>query len=854
MSSPPKKFFISRAGEDAHRAQQIAQILEDAGHQTFIQDWDILPGHSFPDRITEGLRGCTHVIAVISPHYVSKPYTLSEVYAAWTVDPLGRDRHTIPVKIENTERHPLLRQLVEINLVGLDPSTARRTLLDGIADTRPRQAPDAAHRIFIGKLPATDPTLIGRDDELATLDAAWANPKTNFLQIIAPGGTGKTALMTKWYKRHVGQATIFGWSFYSQGSSVDRNVSSDPFFADALQFFDIKVEPTASIYTKAERLASRMREERVLLILDGMEPLQEPSGGLKDSALKVLLEELSVHNRGLVLCTTRVRLTDVPDDAPADQSLDLNNLTPEDGARYLRHLNVEGQDDELLKASNDFGNHALALTLLGNYVADFLDGDIRRRADIKDLGVKDNKPGNHARKVMQGYERMFAGMPEASILRALGYFDHPAEPDALKLVLPGMSVTEYRAALNRLYRARLVLTKTPDQPIDCHPLVREHFGSVAKRDDREAYEKGHSTLYEYYSKQAPEFPDTLEQMTPLFHTIRHGCQAGRHPEALEDIYYNRIRRGTEAYLIHKLGAFATNLSLLAHFFEEPWSTPVPTLTSAAQSWVISSAAFALRALGRLADAVEPMRAGAEAAVEQGDWTNAAIRYSNLSELQLILGRIKDSVASARRSIEYADQSGEAFQRMSKRCTLAHALHQSGQYAESAAVFQEAEKIEGESHPEAPFLSSLSGYRYCDLLLSRGEPSESIRRVTRAVKYSNRLLDIGLDHVTLGRAHPPGSPEATQHLSQAVDFVRRSGQLAHLPLALLARATDPDLAETYSIATRSGMLLFLTDHHLAMARRHNSKDHFEKAAQLIQQTGYHRRDPELEELRKEFTAT
>ena len=70
------------------------------------------------------------------------------------------------------------------------------------------------HRTEISKLPPTDSTLIGRDPQLALLDQAWANPATNLTQIIAPGGTGKTALMTKWYKRHLAEATVFGWSFW----------------------------------------------------------------------------------------------------------------------------------------------------------------------------------------------------------------------------------------------------------------------------------------------------------------------------------------------------------------------------------------------------------------------------------------------------------------------------------------------------------------------------------------------------------------------------------------------------------------------------------------------------------------
>ena len=69
----------------------------------------------------------------------------------------------------------------------------------------------------------------------------------------------------------------------------------------------------------------------------------------------------------------------------------------------------------------------------------------------------------------------------------------------------------------------------------------------------------------------------------------------------------------------------------------------------------------------------------------------------------------------------------------------------------------------------------------------------------------------------------------------------------MPLALLARGTDHDLDEVFRIATRSGMRLHLTDYHLAMARRDKSRDHFLKAEALIAETGYHRRDAELEAL-------
>jgi tetratricopeptide (TPR) repeat protein len=689
-----------------------------------------------------------------------------------------------------------------------------------------------SYRAFTSKLPAVNPLLIGRDEQIALLDRAWADPAANLVQVIAAGGTGKTALVDKWFRRHLGEATIFGWSFYSQGSSADRQTSSDPFFADLIKWFHIDVAPTDSVYIKAEAVARRLREECVLLLLDGVEPLQDASGSVRDAGLKALLQELATGHRGLVVCTTRVRM-DIPEAIP----LDLDNLTPEQGAEYLCSLKVQGTDEELRQASQECWNHALALTLLGTYLVDFCGADVRRRVDIDGIMVEDVQHGAHARRVIAAYERVFAGMPELDILRALGYFDRPAESAALRLVRPKIDYRRYQAALKRLYGARLILTRDPAQPIDCHPLVREYFAAGATQE-------GHASLYGHYAKEAPQRPDTLEEMTPLFYAVYHGCQAGRHEDCRRDVYRDRIFRGNEFYLTRKLGAFGTDLSLLANFFETPWVQPVAALSAADQSWVIARAGFILRALGRLTDAVEPMQASAEAAVRLEDWQNVAIYYGNLSELHLTLGNLADAVATARQAVDFADRSGDRHLRLAQLTTLADALHQSGDPAEAMRLFAEAERIQAEGQPGYPILYSAEGYQYCDLLLGQVQNVEVLRRASQTVDWASKhggLLSIGLDHLSLGRAHLAGSAEAMHHLDLAVDLLRRAGTLHELPRALLARGTDHDLDEVFRIATRAGMRLYLADYHLA-------RGNLAEAEALINETGYHRRDRELAELR------
>jgi hypothetical protein len=440
-------------------------------------------------------------------------------------------------------------------------------------------ATPATSRAFTSKLPAVDALLIGRGAELRFLDAAWSDPNVNIVQIIAPGGTGKTALTDRWFRRHVKDSTIFGWSFYSEGTSENREVSSDDFVEEFLQFFHVALPSGASVWARAAAIAEHLRKERVLLILDGL----DSSGEMRDSLMKALLKELRTHNRGMALCSTRFRIGELPDDENT-RSCDLGNLQPEDGGRYLRELGCQGTDDELTQSSKDFGNHALALTLLGTYIADFHQGDIRRRSDIRELMVDETDAGRHAKKVMASYAQVFEGKPELDILRVLGYFDRPAEPEAVLLLLPQMSDLKHRAALSRLFKARLIYASGQTNHLghlDSHPLVREYFASVMRTTARSEFEAGHNKLYELYCKKAADKPDTREGLMPLFHAVYHGCHAGRYEEVRTHVYRDRINHGeNNFYLVRVLGQFGTNLSLLANLFlstlDNACASPTPT--------------------------------------------------------------------------------------------------------------------------------------------------------------------------------------------------------------------------------------------------------------------------------------
>jgi tetratricopeptide (TPR) repeat protein len=490
------------------------------------------------------------------------------------------------------------------------------------------------------------------------------------------------------------------------------------------------------------------------------------------------------------------------------------------------------------------------------------------------------------------YERWFAGKAEIAVLRLLGLFDRPAPENeiaalrampyihGLTTFLKGLKTGAWNDAVTALQDVGLLAPASEqDDTLDAHPLVREHFGEQLRRKHPEAWREGHRRLYVYLRDTAKPLPETLEEMAPLYAAVVHGCMAGMHQEALKEVYWKRINRDDEGFNAFKLGAFGSEVALLSAFFDPPWERLAPGLDKLWQAWVLHEAGFALRALGRLPAAAALMRLSLERRIAEQNWKGAAVSAANLSELLQALGQLSEAVAQARKSGELADISDDVALRIGKRTTLAATLYATGLRDEAAALFDEAEQIQKEVQPSSSLLSSFPGFWYCDLLLDQARDSEVRERAgqTLEIAESNHtLLDIALDHLSLGRAHLLATrhgtagdlAEATSHLQQAVDGLRRAGQQDHLPLGLLARAdlhththdfpaAQHDLNETLTLAARCGYRLDEADAHLgharlALAEGHPApaREHLAKARSIITATGYHRRDGELTALEAE----
>jgi hypothetical protein len=897
--------FVSHSSADDRYVAEMESFLRAAGFDEVFNDVSpIQPDEKFWPEIERGIANCDSFVVIITAASNSSEWVKREVEYARNLS-----KNIIPILIEDCV---------------IPSAFADRDVID----LRPRSPEEPRYDIsrIVKYAPAE---LIGRHDETKLLHDAWGQvlrsetQRPRILTFVALGGEGKTSVIAKWSAELAAQDwpgcdAAFAWGFYSQGTREQQAASSDLFLKDALNFFGDDEDKefaagNAGSFEKGQRLARIVGRRRNLLILDGLEPLQYATtatafkpGELKDQGVAKLLKDLATNSHGLCIVTTRYSLPDLrafwQNTAP---EVKLLRLSRDAGVHLLKTLEVRGSErrnipldyddpqsekvNEFEKLVEDVKGHALTLQIMGGFLKRAFGGDIRQRDRVKFEKADEKMDGGHAFRTMAAYEQWLLrdggveGPREVAVLRLLSLFDRPADGGCLAALrsetitgltepLAGLADIDWEFCLLGLEAAKLLTVNSHAGAVislDAHPHLREYFARQLRTQQPDAWRAAHRRLYEYLCASTKEGEQpTLEDLQPLYQAVAHGCQAGLQQEAWDEVYVKRILRGDENYSIRKLGAFVPDLGAVAGFFDSPWLRVSSSLTEATQAWVLNRAGLYLRALGRLSEAVEPMRAGVEGAVQLQDWNRAERYASNLSELELTLGEVAGAVGDAEQSVTYADRSGDLARRSISRALHAETLHQAGREHEAEARFREAERIQAETQPEYPLLYSSQGFAYCEFLISACEraawkttivgeldgdeqPAHEFEMSWRAVyeratrirewlrgAYRSSILDEALAELAVGRAvlyeaiHGNHSfAQSDRPLERALDGLRRAGQQQYIALGLLTRAwlrflydartgsdsAQADLDEAWEIAERGPMRLVMADILLHRAR-------------------------------------
>jgi hypothetical protein len=373
--------------------------------------------------------------------------------------------------------------------------------------------------------------LIGRDTELAMLHQAWGEGQTNMVVLDAMGGTGKSALINHFLADLTNQGwggaeRVYAWSFYSQGTDDKRQGDADGFFDATLQWFGYKGEPVKCA-ERGRRLAALVREERALLVLDGLEPLQYPAhspgleGKLKDDGLAALLKALADQMHGLVIVTTRIPIPDLKTRTePAVIRRELNQLSIDAGVTLLKALGVRADEDDFREVVGLLKGHALSLNLLATYANTVTNHLLPTHAEIRQL-LLDPSLGEQSYVMMRRYEIMLeerakeqaktakaddgqSADRQLALMYLVGLFDRPVEKEVIDVLvgqpiagltdaLDDLAPTRWKFAVDALRRLKLLMPEGKAGEIDAHPLIREYFGQRLKETRPKAYRDANSS-------------------------------------------------------------------------------------------------------------------------------------------------------------------------------------------------------------------------------------------------------------------------------------------------------------------------------------------------------------------------
>ncbi|WP_036254508.1 ATP-binding protein [Methylobacter sp. BBA5.1] len=760
--------------------------------------------------------------------------------------------------------------------------------------------------VDISHLPEPTVALIGRGTELTLLTQAFTNPNKHLAIIVAAGGIGKSALTDEWLRQiatqsYHGKARVFGWSFYSQGSH-DTFTNSQPFFNEVLRFLEVTEIPADEI-KKAQLLVRCLQQQPCLLILDGLEPLQYAEnlspmkGELQDSALKAFIACFRrTPGKSFVLFSSRQPLVELKKwQAENYLSLDLKTLPHDDGAKLLQALGVTGKTEELLAISENLNGHALSLMLIGHLLKEYHQGDCRYAGMLPILtlahGDSDaEKDSCHAKQVLDYYDSL-QDAASRCFLQLLGLFDRPMSREEKAVLIadaqhaePLRTLTEkeWQAVEQRLENCGLLLGKKGSLnrlEWDTHPIIRAYFGQKFKENRPESFKQAHLVLFNYY-KKVPQreygkyLPDTLEEMQPLYRAVVHGGLAGEYWQALNDVYKKRILRMNnigkiEFYSRHQLGAYSQDLTALSAFFPSGWIKPTDSdLPEVEQAWLLVDVSFCLMSLGRLQEAIGPRITGVKFYKKSENWAYASSGIQILVSLHLPLGQLKEAQEVAQQAVKYANSSRDFDQRVTAPCYIATVLHCRGNLREAYDYFQEAEAL-FQTSGRYEYIPSLSGFWYCNLLLDSFSDITTLEDVETRAAYivpdHGSLLDAAVTALILARVFAASNKlvEAEGAFQAAIKNIQKANTIFRIPPFYLYRAdfyidqsqldkAYVDLNSAWEIIERCDMKLYAVDYllihgrfSLAIADYDTGLNNYKEAKQLIQETGYHLHDAELD---------
>lgn len=621
--------------------------------------------------------------------------------------------------------------------LGINPAAKTTTLYEQIRDGRFSSLTPLTHN-----LPAMLTPLVGRQQELTTLQQHLADSNNRLLTLVGSGGVGKTKLMLELGWRVVRNPPTIPFSaiyFISLAELEPDEVASLPekISSHLLQILDIHA-PSPSITFHTHTLAEKWGDRSILLLLDNWEHLMAGTGLLTTwlSAMPHLRIIVTSREPLRLYGETIFSLRGLSNEMLDNQTLD--NETSEAGQLFVqraRRVQPHFQWDEntapfVRCICQAVGGHPLALEMAAAQLrvltlAEVADGVSEGMDLLKSSHVDVLPRQRDMRQILaQSWDKLPADQQQ--ILAQLALFRQPFAPAEAQAVT-GASRTQLALVV-----AYFWLRRTENGRYQYHELLRHfaHEQLVAQptlyQQARRAYIQGHFDYLQSRQKLLEENPSSdmfiglyqrhadLEQAWKWAISEEWLAEIAAVSRSLASFYLGagflpggiRLfeqtirqlrqfpvtpqRQRTLAHLLLE-EAMLRNVQVNCELVPDTMVEVIELAQSLSDETLLIQAykeyGIAMQNLGQLTEGREHLKTGLALAERHQDWGQVAAIYSALGTIDMDEGLFVTSVAYYDRALEWYEQLDKPVQLNNTRHNLAITLTHLGQYRRARRLYQ-----------------------------------------------------------------------------------------------------------------------------------------------------------------------
>lgn len=697
-----------------------------------------------------------------------------------------------------------------------------------------------------------DAAFIGRTEAMDTLNRWVRDPAVRIVGVCAVGGAGKTALVGHWLKQTAGWrglnrnfAGLFGWSFY-------QNQDSKEFLRELLEWAHEAFnwpQPGSDerrLRTEAVRL---LREKPVVLVLDGLEVLQEERGetqeGVRhgtflDADLRGLLHDLceEADCTSLAVLTSRFTFADLDRHlGTAFHQLELPGLEDDQGAELLRRLSVGGPDRDRREVSRRLDGHPLALRVFNEALP-----EAERARSLQFLELvfttgevpEGSTLGGKLHRLLKFYEKRLP-RDTVRLLSVVALFRTPvAEEMILHLARKLYGSKKKRPLPDDAARVRSlsglhlrgILSREPLHGSQdglgyaCHPILRDHFRSVLLGSGlaRRAADM-------LAGKPAAIRPRSVQEIEPILLAIEILLLAGQ-VRVANDLYQGRLERGE---LFKWLPALREGMICALGFVQNAdrrKNLEEKLSRRALAFYLYEVAIFASHSgdyntsLPFYHESYERQGSGEE------NVSDKSVNQRNMAALYVFQGKAVLAEQAASRALELAYQLREWQDLCDSFATYGWTLTLSGRLSEATEALARANALEKKYNSNGHELYSIRGIYWAELHLRGGLTSLTAKRTKANLGICQRHgwnhIIVSCHRVLAVTALAEGNLEDARAALEQAEAISQQGQIlfelaqAHLTgggLALArgdASAAQRRAAEALDLAGPRGMRMIQAD--------------------------------------------